>query len=486
MLRIETGAATADKDRASAGEELSRERMAHIERMSDDDRTANEKAILDKAAVDGTWTQAAFELRESLLIDSELVKLKDGVLVVDGPKRAQKWNRKYISQVHNRIRANLEGRGAPEEAITAALAVTGSAMQEEGGPIAWFHRLLGLEQPYSASPYYDNPKKGPLSMTGGWERGQQPARYSPDSPTTPPGAAPTAPAAPIAARSGPLMPGPDARVITGGAGMTAQDWNSGATKGRAFFKSCSPANANGDGAGSERVRFPRPPDHRPQAARRLRAESHPTCRARSFAHGLRRRRVRPALSRGQYVTANIAEDITQLARGEGLKSWDAPILRGLTGKRKGNWENVLWGSREGAEKEQDGWFKTQNKVVRGATGFLANVLFDPLTYMTFGATSGARQTAHAAAEGAVRRAAGRGQRASKELAEGLGTGAQAREMSRTYNDAYRAALRDNSGKVKGDLVDELRSDRAVVESRLKGHRAQRHRARDAAEAHDQP
>ena len=43
-------------------------------------------------------------------------------------------------------------------------------MREEKGPLAFIHRLLGLEQPYGAGPDYDNPDKGPFSMTGGWER----------------------------------------------------------------------------------------------------------------------------------------------------------------------------------------------------------------------------------------------------------------------------------------------------------------------------
>ena len=74
--------------------------------------------------------------------------------------------------MHNRIHVQtLKNRGAPEEAITAALAVTGSAMQDRRrADCLGFTGCSGLEQPYGASPNYDNPKKGPLSMTGGWER----------------------------------------------------------------------------------------------------------------------------------------------------------------------------------------------------------------------------------------------------------------------------------------------------------------------------
>ena len=192
--------------------------------------------MLDKAAVDGVWTKAAFDMHEILLVNAGLVKVEDGELIITGPRKAHKWNAKYINDVRNRIHSNLKNRGASPEAITAALAITTSSMREEKGPLAFIHRLLGLEQPYGAGPDFDNPDKGPFSMTGGWERTQQPARLnSGGAPTTPPGASPGAPIAASAGR-GPIMMGPDDKIVTGGASMTSSDFASGAKKGRGALR----------------------------------------------------------------------------------------------------------------------------------------------------------------------------------------------------------------------------------------------------------
>ena len=300
VLRIETGAATSDKNRASAEaegaaeRELARERMTHISNENDKERQARIDAVLDKAAVDGVWTKAAFDMHEILLVNAGLVKVEDGELIITGPKRVKKWNRQYINDVRNVIHTNLTNRGASPEAIAGALAVTTSSMRDEKGPIAFIHRLFGLEQPYGAGPDYDNPDKGPFSMTGGWERTTQPARLnSGGAPTTPDSANPSSTIA-ASAGKGPIMMGPDVKISTGGASMTSKDFNNGLKKGQGFLRNLFPANANGDGAGSERVRFPRPQDHRQEAARRLHPEGHPEGRARPFAHGLCGRRVRPA------------------------------------------------------------------------------------------------------------------------------------------------------------------------------------------------
>ena len=236
VLRIETGADTADANRASAEaegaaeRELARERMTHISNENEKEREARIDAVLDKAAVDGVWTKAAFDMHEILLVNAGLVKVEDGELIITGPRKAHKWNAKYINDVRNRIHTNLKNRGASDEAITAALAITTSSMREEKGPLAFIHRLLGLEQPYGAGPDYDNPDKGPFSMTGGWERTQQPARLnSGGAPTTPPGASPASPIA-ASAGSGPIMMGPDDKIVTGGASMTSQDMQTGWNK----------------------------------------------------------------------------------------------------------------------------------------------------------------------------------------------------------------------------------------------------------------
>jgi hypothetical protein len=122
------------------------------------------------------------------------------------------------------------------------------------------------------------------------------------------------------------------------------------------------------------------------------------------------------LQRGQYVTANVAEQMTRNVRGgEGvLKGVGREAWQGLTGQDKGDWEHVLFGGADkGKESEEfegifkdagEGWEKpllgewAKGKPVigatgRGLTGLAANILLDPTTYISFGTTSGARAAA---------------------------------------------------------------------------------------------
>ena len=104
-----------------------------------------------------------------------------------------------------------------------------------------------------------------------------------------------------------------------------------------------------------------------------------------------RKRFRPVqqlfdlLSRGQYFTANIAKEITDSARtGESLPqaAKDAVVgaWKGITGQQKGTWEDVFFG--------EGGWMGETPEEERGfakkGLGFLANVLLDPLTYVSLG------------------------------------------------------------------------------------------------------
>lgn len=82
------------------------------------------------------------------------------------------------------------------------------------------------------------------------------------------------------------------------------------------------------------------------------------------------------LQRGQYVTANIGQELKDASQtGERPEIWNA-IKEGLTGQTKGDWTDVIFG-----EEEEWGDISKMGKVGRKFVGFLANVLLDPLTYV---------------------------------------------------------------------------------------------------------
>jgi len=121
------------------------------------------------------------------------------------------------------------------------------------------------------------------------------------------------------------------------------------------------------------------------------------------------------LQRGQYVTANTAEQIIRnLREGEpALKGVAREAWEGLTGKEKGDWENVLFGGKDVGGEEFEGLFKDIDKerwekpvlgkwakgkpiigaTGRGLAGLAANIFLDPTTYIGFGPTTAARAAA---------------------------------------------------------------------------------------------
>jgi len=123
------------------------------------------------------------------------------------------------------------------------------------------------------------------------------------------------------------------------------------------------------------------------------------------------------LSRGQYLTANIGEDVGRAISGENVD-----ILRGawegITGKRKGSWKKTFFGGTDKGEEDRDayeGWFKDTPDWMRaeakipiiGPTslqdviGFLGDVFLDPTTYISFGSSKAAEAAAQKYAEKAV-------------------------------------------------------------------------------------
>ena len=121
------------------------------------------------------------------------------------------------------------------------------------------------------------------------------------------------------------------------------------------------------------------------------------------------------LSRGQYLTANVAQDVGRRIRGE-----EANILKGawegITGERKGDWRTTLFGGQDVGGPEVKGlwannpeWMEKKAKVpIIGPTsaedvvGFLANVFIDPLNFITFGASKAGKAAAREFAEQSVK------------------------------------------------------------------------------------
>jgi hypothetical protein len=104
------------------------------------------------------------------------------------------------------------------------------------------------------------------------------------------------------------------------------------------------------------------------------------------------------LQRGQYVTANIGEDI---ARGKSVEDILTGAGQGLLGTRKGDWTTTLFGGQDvGEEDKFQGIFPNAQWAeqdlplipgkIRDAVGLLANVILDPTTYLGFGATKAAK------------------------------------------------------------------------------------------------
>ena len=122
------------------------------------------------------------------------------------------------------------------------------------------------------------------------------------------------------------------------------------------------------------------------------------------------------LSRGQYLTANVAESVIKSVRtGEplGQSAVDAlsAAFAGITGQQKGDWQNILFGGKDvysDPEKQAkaqtfEGLFPNANlpSWAKKVIGFAADVALDPTTYITFGATGAARAAAKSAAEEAT-------------------------------------------------------------------------------------
>lgn len=122
------------------------------------------------------------------------------------------------------------------------------------------------------------------------------------------------------------------------------------------------------------------------------------------------------LSRGQYMTANVGEDIARVARGEDVNILEG-LWKGITGERKGDWKTTLFGGRDEGERgdfsgmfeETPDWMDATADIPilgeigsKDVIGFIANMLLDPTTYISFGATKAGKKAAQNYTEHAVK------------------------------------------------------------------------------------
>jgi len=115
------------------------------------------------------------------------------------------------------------------------------------------------------------------------------------------------------------------------------------------------------------------------------------------------------LNRGQFLTAGIAQQIISNIEEDKPVMEDMPetIKQAVTGKVQYDWEVVLFGGKHRGGEEYAGlmpWQPTTGggKFGKGAAGFIANVLLDPITYVGFGASTAAKGAATKYADDVVK------------------------------------------------------------------------------------
>jgi hypothetical protein len=162
--------------------------------------------------------------------------------------------------------------------------------------------------------------------------------------------------------------------------------------------------------------------------------------------------------------------------------------QGITGERKGDWEDVLF--KDTPEEERNFGQKL--------AGFAANVLLDPTTYISFGATGAARTAARKFADDAAQRVIRSAHNIPKSvnvsreaLSKGLGDIAQkasddpeklarrlrryfsagqandiARRTDEAWRDAYRRGLRMDAEEMKTSWIGDIEAERSLIDRNL--------------------
>jgi hypothetical protein len=201
------------------------------------------------------------------------------------------------------------------------------------------------------------------------------------------------------------------------------------------------------------------------------------------------------MQRGQYLTANVAEQIARNVE-EGKPLFDGvprEAWEGIIGKQKGDWEKVLFGGATPGGEEYRGIVRALGgdpekmpKWSKSILGFAANVVLDPTTYIGFGPAKAARSAATKYADDVVRltfREMGEG--LAKKLPEAAQRGFDASKLSdllakspqqateyatkyfgddfaRRMNDTYKAARKEGLRKPAAELEQQITGRAAAL------------------------
>ena len=201
------------------------------------------------------------------------------------------------------------------------------------------------------------------------------------------------------------------------------------------------------------------------------------------------------LQRPQFASANIAQEFIRLLRGEEDVDIGGAALRGITGKEKGRFENVLFGGQSPGGEEFEGLFPIEDvkgggrQFTRKAGGFLGDVILDPLTWVGVGPTRAALAAAQQFAKRSVSQAFARAGNLGRlrsivpDIAEDVSRIAKtdpqraadllrskggvdfAREMDRLYDDALREAGRLTPQGAQTKFLGNLKEESDAVVAR---------------------
>ena len=166
------------------------------------------------------------------------------------------------------------------------------------------------------------------------------------------------------------------------------------------------------------------------------------------------------LNRGQFLTAGIAQRIVKNLEDDKPVMTDMPqtIKEAVTGKVQYDWETVLFGGQHRGGEEAEGIFPWEpetgaGKFGKGVAGFLANVALDPLTYVGFGASTGAKMAAGKYADDVVKFAIrGIGKDAKKAIPEMVQKGFSKKLFSEKLGKSVPEALKYMQKYSGGDVT----------------------------------